>query len=86
MEAIEDWIRGHDGITGTRLERLARVEESLAVMEKTLFGNGNPGVIDNIQKTIESLQRWKWITFGVILAFQFLTGSGIISLKSLVGH
>lgn len=54
-------------------------------MDHDLYGNGQPGIIQNLSKQISSLQRTVWLALGAFGAIQFLTASGLLSLKSLLG-
>lgn len=72
------------------------VEKIVETFTKSLFGNGQPGVIDRLHKRIDDGEDkiWKklsqhdrllWLGIGAILMFQFLSGGGLISFKSLFG-
>lgn len=51
-----------------------------------LLGNGQPGLIENMQKKLATHDKWFWIGLGGILVFQFLSGNGILSLSKLLPH
>ena len=61
---------------------IAVTKEILARLEKTLNGNGQPGLIAKVA----SHDKLIWVGMGVLALFQFLAGSGIISLKGFIGH
>ena len=81
---------------------LAVMQEILRRLDKAIFGNGTPGLIDRIEKLdeakidskeyeilekkVEVHERYFLIGLGIMLAMQFLSGNGIISLKGLIGH
>lgn len=90
---------------------LATIDEIVTRLEKRLFGNGQPGVIQQLQEAdtanredVEakheanqaaisefkaSLNKYKWIGVGIILASGFISGSGRVSLETLlkfIGH
>ena len=60
----------------------AVVQEILKRLDKTLNGNGQPGVVAKVA----SHDKILWVGMGVLALFQFLAGSGIISLKGFIGH
>ena len=77
-------------------DRLVRVEsivetigDDLQKMDHKLFGNGRPGLIAVMEARIKFLedQRTKLFAYGSALVFiiQFITGGGVVSLKSLLG-
>lgn len=54
-------------------------------LKKDLYGNGQPGIIQTLAKRLGALERNYYIALGIVAALQFLTGSGILSLKGLLG-
>jgi len=69
-------------------ERLARVETTLMNIDKRLFGNGQPGHIDQIHtrisesnKRIASLENWRWWVMGLGIGTGL--GLGFISAHAL---
>lgn len=73
--------------------RLRVVEEWMEATEKRLFGNGQPGAIENIERRIEKVTkeirsdnaRLVKIALIILATISALTGSGTVSLHSLVG-
>jgi hypothetical protein len=73
--------------TELRLLKL-RVEQ----IERFLHGNGQPGLVDRQEARFKEIgdmiktfdRRFAWM-FGAFIVLQFLTNSGLISLKSLIG-
>jgi hypothetical protein len=66
-------------------ERLARLEVRVNDIDHDLFGNGQPGMMREIDDRLKSLEKRWWIAVGVLLVFQLLTSNGVISLKSVLG-
>lgn len=55
-------------------------------LEESLFGkDGENGILGNLKKRVDKHERILYIGLGVIVAMQFLSGNGIISLKGLMG-
>lgn len=54
-------------------------------LEKQLFGNGQPGMLDKLTGRVNRLEKWFFIATGAVFTMQFLSGSGVISLKALIG-
>ena len=61
-------------------ERLAAIEAILARVEKRLFGNGQPGEIERLDRRVDTveeehgsrltvLEQWKWHMAGAIAVF-----------------
>lgn len=50
-----------------------------------LFGNGQPGIVKELQGAVQSLKIWQAIAVGAILLMQFLSSNGMFSLKGLLG-
>lgn len=50
-----------------------------------LFGNGQPGIIKELQTAVQSIKIWQAIAVGMIILMQFLTSSGVVSLKGVLG-
>lgn len=73
---------GHDA--DDTLSLIAQVAQ-LRIQMKELMGNGQPGLIKDIQADLAALKGLLWkltLAFAVIAT---ATGSGTISLKSLLG-
>jgi hypothetical protein len=66
-------------------ERLAILEVRLKNIDHDLFGNGQPGMMRDLDNRIKSLEKRWWIAIGVLVVFQLLTSNGVISLKSVLG-
>lgn len=73
-------------------EELAVVQEVLKRFDRSLFGNGQPGMLDQLREEdakirtrLSTLERWIAIASGALLMMQFLTGSGVVSLKAFIG-
>lgn len=72
--------------------RLMVVEEWMEATEKRLFGNGQPGAIENIERRIEKVTkeirsdnaRLVKIALVILATISALTGSGTVSLHALV--
>lgn len=72
--------------------RLRVVEEWMESTEKRLFGNGQPGAIENIERRIEKVTaemrrdnaRLVRIALLILAAINALTGSGTVSLHTLM--
>jgi hypothetical protein len=45
-------------------ERIASVETILCDMHKRLFGNGQPGEIEEIKRRVADLEKWMWRCLG----------------------
>lgn len=65
---------------------LSVVQTVLATLNKSLFGNGQPGIIERIENKVNRHDKWIYIATGAIVTMQFLSGSGLISLKGLLGR
>jgi len=72
------------GTVETTGERLARVEESVEMMRHELFGNHSPGKIEDHEKRLTALEKFKYIGLGAIIVWGFLTGGGAVSLEKLL--
>lgn len=59
---------------------------ALEVQMLALMGNGQPGKIAGIEKKLDSIQKFLWIGIGALAVLNFLQSSGVISLKSILGH
>jgi hypothetical protein len=66
---------------GTPDARLILLEEH----DRMLFGNGQPGIIKELQTAVQSIKIWQAIAVGMIILMQFLTSSGVVSLKGVLG-
>lgn len=66
-------------------EELGVFKVVLEKLEKSLFGNGQPGIIDKFEARLSSLERRYWIAVGILGTLQFLTGNGVLSLKAVLG-
>ena len=65
----------------TDSERLAAIETSLNNIEKRLFGNGQPGELEQLHerinahgKRVSSLENWRWWLTGVAVGVGTLLG------------
>ena len=47
-------------------ERLAVIEEIVLRMEQRLFGNGQPGDLENLQSRVRRLESWFWRAAGAV--------------------
>ena len=45
-------------------ERLAIIEEIVLRMEQRLFGNGQPGDLENLHSRVRRLESWFWRAAG----------------------
>ena len=62
------------------------MQNVLSRLEKSLFGNGQPGVIAQHTQRLDKLERGYWIALAVVGTIQFLTGNGFLSLQGLMGR
>lgn len=46
------------------IERLARLESLLTSLSLRLYGNGQPGDIQQIQTKVDGLRAWRWKVAG----------------------
>lgn len=76
MEALETEIVEIKVLLGRIDERLKTMEESLKSTEKTLYGNGQPGIVNRVTK-LEVKSSSAWATIKGI-------GSFILSLLSMI--
>lgn len=63
-------------------------EITLAVLrehDRMLFGNGQPGIISELRGKIDRLTIGYYLALGAILVMQFLSSSGVVSLKGIIG-
>jgi hypothetical protein len=58
-------------------DRLAVIERVVLDMEKRLFGNGQPGVIDQLNKRVLSLENFRWWVLGLGVGTGVACGFGI---------
>jgi hypothetical protein len=57
-----------------RIEQAAlHLDECLDDLKKKLFGNGQPGVLQLLDKRISAIEKWMWRCIGIISA-----GMGLI--------
>lgn len=75
-------IRGEFGA------RLAVVENEVERMQHALFGNGQPGILATLQKTLEDVKadnrRLAYLLIAAVALMLFAAGSGTVSLKSVI--
>jgi hypothetical protein len=83
MESNDQDIR--EMIEQIRIE-LSVMQQLWNRVDKDLFGNHQPGILDQMKKRIDKHDRLLWIVIGATAAMSFLSGSGTISLKTLLGH
>jgi hypothetical protein len=50
----------------TDRERLAAIEAIVLRMEQRLLGNGQPGIIDKLERRVTRLESWFWRAAGAI--------------------
>jgi hypothetical protein len=78
-----EFIRGLAERIRTELSVLQAISLRL---EESLFGkDGENGIIGNLKRRVDGHDRIIYIGMGIIVAMQFLSGNGIISLKGLLG-
>ena len=71
----------------TTMREVAVMQNILHHLELSLFGGeGREGIIDRVEHKLAAHDKWIYIATGAIVAMQFLSGSGILSLKGLIGH
>lgn len=67
---------------------LSDIEGDLEKLEHRLYGNGQPGDIEKLTTRLAkaelSISKILWICGAIVFAINALTGSGIISLESLL--
>ena len=68
------------GPGGDLRERIAVLESQM----EELVGNGQPGRIAGLEKAIVGLSRFQWIAIGMVMLMQFLSSSGVVSLRSVL--
>jgi len=56
----------------TDRERLAAIEAIVLRMEQRLLGNGQPGVIDKLERRVTRLESWFWRAAGAIALGVFI--------------
>lgn len=78
-------IRAIHALVETMLVEVAVMKTVVNSLQKSLYGNGQPGELDRINKKIAYHDKWLYVATGAIIVMQFLSGSGLISLKSLFG-
>ena len=54
-------------------------------LDRALFGNGQPGVIEELKRKTSAHDKLIWAAGGAIFLMQFLSGSGVVSLHTLIG-
>ncbi len=47
-------------------ERLAVIEEVVCRLEERLFGNGQPGELEQMRRRVRFLEQWFWRAAGAI--------------------
>lgn len=62
--------------------KIARIETLLLSMDERLFGNGQPGVIANMQEEIDGLKESRDNAKGAIRILAFLAGA--VGLTQLI--
>jgi predicted RecB family endonuclease len=69
------------------------MQKVVEMLQKSLFGNGQPGIVQKLETRMETwekrltkIERLIYIAGGVFIAVKFLTENGVFSLKALIGH
>lgn len=55
---------------------LAVIKEVVLRLEHRLFGNGQPGVIEEHSKRIAKLENWRWWVVGIAVGLGIALGAG----------
>jgi len=66
-------------------KEVAVMQEAIKRIDKALWGNGQPGIIAEMQNKLITHDKLIWVGLGILTAINFLTGSGVISLKAFLG-
>lgn len=64
---------------------LAVMKTVLDRLDKSLFGNGQPGIVKEHETRLKSIEAKFWIIMGAMGLISFLTGNGVLSLRALIG-
>jgi hypothetical protein len=74
-------------------ERIAYIEATVMNIEKRLFGNGQPGEIDQLHerlnghgKRLAKMENWKWWLLGIGLGIGLGSGVGIVKILEAAGR
>lgn len=59
---------------------LIDIHRRLKDLDRHLFGNGQPGVIRNMERRLRALEVFRWITVGVLLCAMAILGTQSKSL------